>query len=106
MRNTRWTFSGPGTIDTLSNESVVGVLVFGNVFDRLHYAGAGTTLGPLLIGAAVLVRQTTSAAGITTTVIMVLVLVLGPALLIATARAARKLEFGRIGATDRERGSG
>ncbi len=41
----------------------LGVLVFGNVFDRLHFAGAGTTLGPLLVGGAVLVRQTTSAAG-------------------------------------------
>jgi len=82
------------------------VLVFGNVFDRLHFAGAGTTLGPLLIGAAVLVRQTTSAAGITTIVIMVLILALGPALLIATARAARRIEFGRIGATDQERGPG
>jgi monovalent cation/proton antiporter MnhG/PhaG subunit len=69
----------------------VGVLVMQTVYDRLHFAGAGTTLGPLLVGAAVLVRQTTSAAGITTIVIMVLVFVLGPALLIATARAARLL---------------
>jgi monovalent cation/proton antiporter MnhG/PhaG subunit len=84
----------------------LGVLVFGNVFDRLHFAGAGTTLGPLLIGAAVLVRQTTSAAGITTMVIMVVVLVLGPALVIATARAARRLDAGRVGATEREQGAG
>jgi monovalent cation/proton antiporter MnhG/PhaG subunit len=70
----------------------VGVVVMRNVFDRLHFAGAGTTLGPLLIGAAVLVRQTTSAAGITTILIMAAVLVLGPALVIATARAARRIE--------------
>jgi monovalent cation/proton antiporter MnhG/PhaG subunit len=80
----------------------VGVAVFQNVFDRLHYVGAGATLGPLLIGAAVLVRQTTSAAGITTMVIMTLVLVLGPALVIATARAARRIDFDRVGATDEE----
>src|SRR5205807_9287331 len=84
----------------------LGVLVFGNVFDRLHFAGAGTTLGPLLIGAAVLVRQTTSAAGITTMVIMVAVVVLGPALVIATARAARRLDYGELGATERERSPG
>ena len=70
----------------------LGVVVMRNVFDRLHFAGAGTTLGPLLIGAAVLVRQTTSAAGITTMLIMGAVLVLGPALVIATARAAQRLE--------------
>jgi monovalent cation/proton antiporter MnhG/PhaG subunit len=70
----------------------LGVVVMRNVFDRLHFAGAGTTLGPLLIGAAVLVRQTTSAAGITTILIMAAVLVLGPALVIATARAARRIE--------------
>jgi monovalent cation/proton antiporter MnhG/PhaG subunit len=83
----------------------LGVLVFRNVFDRLHFAGAGTTLGPLLIGAAVLVRQTTSAAGITTMVIMVALLVLGPALVIATARAARRLDYGRVGVTEREQGA-
>jgi monovalent cation/proton antiporter MnhG/PhaG subunit len=70
----------------------LGVVVMRNVFDRLHFAGAGTTLGPLLVGAAVLVRQTTSAAGITTILIMAAVLVLGPALVIATARAARRIE--------------
>jgi monovalent cation/proton antiporter MnhG/PhaG subunit len=70
----------------------LGVVVMRNVFDRLHFAGAGTTVGPLLIGAAVLVRQTTSAAGITTMLIMGAVLVLGPALVIATARAAQRLE--------------
>jgi monovalent cation/proton antiporter MnhG/PhaG subunit len=84
----------------------LGVLVFGNVFDRLHFAGAGTTLGPLLIGAAVLVRQTTSAAGITTMVIMIAVVVLGPALVTATARAARRLDYGEVGATNGEQAGG
>jgi monovalent cation/proton antiporter MnhG/PhaG subunit len=83
--------------------SCVGVAVFRNVFDRLHYAGAGTMLGPLLIGAAVLVRQTTSAAGISTMVIMAIVVVLGPALLIATARAARRIDYEQVGATRAER---
>ena len=83
----------------------LGVLVMPNVFDRLHYAGAGSTLGPLLVGAAVLVRQTTSAAGITTMLVMALLVLLAPALLIATARAARRVEFDRVEARPEERGS-
>jgi monovalent cation/proton antiporter MnhG/PhaG subunit len=74
----------------------LGVLVFRDVFDRLHFSGAGTIFGPLLIGAAVLTRETTSAARIATIVIIVLVPALGPAVLIATARAARRLEHGRV----------
>lgn len=83
----------------------LGVVAFRDVFDRLHFASGGTTVGPLLIGAAVLVRQTTSAAGITTMVIMAFVLIFGPALLIATARAARRVDFGEAEVTDRERES-
>jgi monovalent cation/proton antiporter MnhG/PhaG subunit len=83
--------------------SCLGVLVFRDVFDRIHFMSAGTSLGPLLIGAAVLVRQTTSAAGITTMMIMGLVLALSPALVIATARAARLVEYGRVEARDEER---
>ena len=84
----------------------VGVFVFSNVFDRLHFAGAGTTLGPLLIGAAVLVRQTTSAAGITAMLVIVIVVGLGPALVIATARAARRIDYGEIGPLPDEHASG
>jgi monovalent cation/proton antiporter MnhG/PhaG subunit len=81
----------------------VGVLAFRSVFDRLHFVGAGTTLGPLLIGAAVLVRQTTSAAGISTMVVMAALVLLGPALLIATARAARQIDIGQVAPLPAER---
>jgi monovalent cation/proton antiporter MnhG/PhaG subunit len=81
----------------------VGVLAMRSVFDRLHYAGAGTTLGPLLIGASVLVRQTTSGAGIETMVTMALVVLLGPVVVLATARAARRVEVGQIRPTTDER---
>lgn len=81
----------------------VGVVVFRGIFDRLHFVGAGTTLGPLLVGAAVLVRQTTSAAGISTIVLMAALVLLGPSLLIATARAARQIEVGQIEALPKER---
>ena len=81
----------------------IGVVAFDDVFDRLHFSGAGATLGPLLIGAAVLTRYTTSTGGISTIVVMALVVVLGPALAIATARAARRIDFGQVEATDAER---
>jgi monovalent cation/proton antiporter MnhG/PhaG subunit len=80
----------------------LGVAMFDDVFDRLHFAAAGSLLGPLLIGAAVLVRQTASAAGIETMVVMVLVPVLSPAVVIATARAARRHELGTVRARDAE----
>ena len=81
----------------------LGVVVMPTVFDRLHYVGAGATFGPLFIGAAVLVRQTTSGAGIETIATMALILLLSPVLLLATVRAARRFEFGRIGPTADER---
>jgi monovalent cation/proton antiporter MnhG/PhaG subunit len=81
----------------------LGVVVMPTVFDRLHFVGAGTTLGPLLIGAAVLVRQTTSSAGIETIVVMALIVLLSPVLMLATVRAARRLEMGTIGPTPDER---
>jgi monovalent cation/proton antiporter MnhG/PhaG subunit len=69
----------------------LGVLVMRNVFDRLHYAGAGTTVGPLLIGAALVVEESVSAAGIAAILTVVFLLILGPAVTIATAGAAHEL---------------
>jgi len=70
----------------------IGVLAMRNVFDRLHYAGAGTTLGPVLIGVAVMIRESVSAGGLETIATVALVFLLNPVLTIATARAARGLE--------------
>ncbi len=81
----------------------LGVFAMRGVFNRLHFTSAGTTLGPLLIGAAVLVRQTTSSAGIETFVTMAMILFLGPVLTIATVRVARREEIGQIGPTSDER---
>jgi monovalent cation/proton antiporter MnhG/PhaG subunit len=83
----------------------LGVLAMPTVFDRLHFVGAGTTLGPLFIGAAVLVRQTTSSAGIETIATMALIVLLSPVLMLATVRAARRFELGHIGPTPDERRS-
>ena len=70
----------------------LGVLVMRNVFDRLHYAAAGTTLGPFLIGGAVLIRESVSSGGLETIATVAFLFLLNPVLTIATARAARRLE--------------
>jgi multisubunit Na+/H+ antiporter MnhG subunit len=80
----------------------LGVAVFRNVFDRLHYVGAGSTLGPLFIGAAVLTRYTTSAGGIATIVVMAVLVLFGPMLVVAAGRAARRIDFGSVDASDAE----
>ncbi len=70
----------------------LGVALRHSAIDRLHYTGAGTTLGPLLIGAAVLVEESVSSAGLNTILVVVLLVVLGPVVTIATARLIRQLE--------------
>ena len=65
-----------------------GVVVKRDVFDRLHYAAAGSTLPAILIGAGILVRQSVSSAGLSTIVAVGLLFLLNPALTHATARVA------------------
>jgi len=72
----------------------VGVLAMRNVFDRLHYASAATTVGAVLIGAAVLVRESVSAGGLETIATVAMLFLLNPVVQIATARAARRVEEG------------
>jgi len=69
-----------------------GVLLMRNVFDRLHYSSAATTVGPILIGAAVMVRESVSAGGLETIAIVALLFLLNPVVEIATARAAQRIE--------------
>jgi monovalent cation/proton antiporter MnhG/PhaG subunit len=69
----------------------VGVLLMRNAFDRLHYSSAATTVGPVLIGAAVLVRESVSAAALQTIATITLVFLLNPVVEIATARAALRI---------------
>ena len=64
----------------------LGVVVMRGALARLHYAGA-TTLGALLIGAAVVVRDSFSLIGSRAILVGVFVLVSSPVLTHATARA-------------------
>jgi multisubunit Na+/H+ antiporter MnhG subunit len=68
----------------------IGVAAARDVFARLHYSAAATTLGPALVAIAIAVeegvRSIAAAAALVTAAFLVLG---GPALTIATARAAR-----------------
>lgn len=70
----------------------LGVLLRRSAIDRLHYAAAGTTLGPVLIGAAIVVEESVSSAGVNTILVVALLVLLGPVVTIATARLIRGLE--------------
>jgi multisubunit Na+/H+ antiporter MnhG subunit len=70
----------------------LGVALMRTPYDRLHYAAAGTTFGPVLVGGAILADESVSAAGLETIATVLLLFLLNSALTIATARAARRLD--------------
>ncbi|HJU36615.1 MAG TPA: monovalent cation/H(+) antiporter subunit G [Gaiellaceae bacterium] len=73
---------------------VAGVLVMRTTFDRLHYVGAATGVPAFLILAAALVREHMSAGGLQALAAVGLLFLLNPALLVATAQAARRIDEG------------
>ena len=93
----------------------LGVLVMRGAFQKLHYASAGTTVGAFFIGAAIVARETLhpggavelSAGGLETLAAVAFMFLLGPAVTILTARAARHLEHepAEITAAELERGA-
>jgi monovalent cation/proton antiporter MnhG/PhaG subunit len=74
----------------------LGVLWMRDVFDRLHFSGTGTTLGPVLLAAAVLVTGTSATSATVQLVAALLLLVLlNPVLTHVTGRALHRLRAGR-----------
>jgi len=71
---------------------VAGVVVMRTTLDRLHYVAAATSVPTFLILAAVLVRVHMSSGGLQALATVGLLFVLNPALVIATARAARRID--------------
>ena len=71
---------------------VAGVLVMRTTLDRLHYAAAATTVPALLILLATLVREHMSSGGIQAIAAVGLLFLINPALVIATARAVRRID--------------
>ena len=86
----------------------LGLLAMRNAIDRLHYAGAGTVVGPGLIAAAVCVEEGLfTANGLNAVVVALMLALLGAALATGTARAIRLRERGTLesSAAERERGA-
>jgi monovalent cation/proton antiporter MnhG/PhaG subunit len=69
--------------------SCIGVWLMRDVYQRLHYAAAATTIGPVAIAAAVVMRESLSEAGIESVLTCVVLLAGGALLSHATGRAAR-----------------
>jgi monovalent cation/proton antiporter MnhG/PhaG subunit len=80
-----------------------GVIVMRTTFDRLHYAAAGTTVPAFFILAAVLVRERLSSGGLQAIVAVGLMFLLNPVLVIATARAARRVDYDSVAPLPEER---
>ncbi len=74
----------------------LGLLAMRNVFDRLHYLGPATTLGPMLLAAAVLVHHSSVQGCVKAVLLVVLLLLINPVLTHVTARAARVEEGGNL----------
>lgn len=67
----------------------LGLVVMRDAFDRLHYAAAATTLPPALIAAAVFVVHRFTQPSLDALAVAVLLGLLNPALVNATARVLR-----------------
>jgi multisubunit Na+/H+ antiporter MnhG subunit len=72
----------------------MGVLAMRSVFDRLHYVGSAS-VGAALVCIAVTVRESFSLIGNKALLIAFFLLLSGPVLVHATARAARTRERGK-----------
>ena len=74
---------------------VVGVVWLRDFFDRLHFAAAGSTVGPVLVGIAVCLNgMPTSSALAQSLAALAALVVLNPVLAHATARAGHRLRDG------------
>ena len=81
---------------------VLGLVWMRDAFDGLHFVGAATTIGPVLVGVAVLLTGFSSPSGTIGCGIACLVLfLLNPVLTSATGRAGRQLT-GSLTPTDDE----
>ena len=65
----------------------VGVVVMRDVYDKLHFTGPATILGPLALTAAIVVQEGLSQAGIKALLVAALLVVANPVLTHATGRA-------------------
>jgi monovalent cation/proton antiporter MnhG/PhaG subunit len=76
---------------------VLGLLLMRNALARLHYSMAATSVGLILIVAAVVVHESFKQAGINAIAVGAFLFLLNPVLANATARAIRRRELGELG---------
>ena len=81
----------------------IGLVRMRDVFDRLHFALAATTVPPFLIAAAVIVEEAWTQPGINALVAAATLFLFNPMIAHATARAARLRRLGQVEATEAER---
>jgi multisubunit Na+/H+ antiporter MnhG subunit len=65
----------------------VGLLVMRDAHDKLHYIGPAAILGPIAAAAAIVIRESFTAAGVKAIVTAVLLIIANPVLAHATGRA-------------------
>jgi len=65
----------------------LGVVAMRDVYDKLHFTGPATILGPLALAGAIVVQEGLNQAGIKAVLIAALLLVANPVLTHATGRA-------------------
>lgn len=76
--------------------SCAGLAVMRTSADRLHYASAGYSVGPLCILAAVLVREHASTSAWEAAAAVLVLLLAGPVVVHATARLIRRVDQGEV----------
>jgi len=74
--------------------SAVGVLVMGNVYDKLHFVSPAAIVAPIFIAIAILIRQGVDENSVQTWLAVGFMVVAGPFLTHATIRAAQVRETG------------
>ncbi len=81
----------------------VGLLAMGNAFDRLHYLGPASTVGPIAIATALLLDRPELQGDIKIVLIVLTLVLIGPVVTHVTGRAARVRQMGSVAARDTER---
>jgi monovalent cation/proton antiporter MnhG/PhaG subunit len=69
--------------------SCIGVLFMPNLMDRLHFLSPATSVGPWFVAAAIVIEEAFAHQGIFAVIVAGFLLLFGPVLTHATARAAR-----------------
>lgn len=65
----------------------LGVVVMRDVYDKLHFTGPATILGPLALAGAIVVKEGLNQAGVKALLVAGLLLIANPVLTHATGRA-------------------